>query len=62
MKAENRITYSKDFDNEFSYDGKDLGAACSKEKTVFKLWSPLADNVTLYLYPDGNGDTEEKKE
>lgn len=62
MKAENRITYSKDFDNEFSYDGKDLGAACSKEKTVFKLWSPLADKVTLYLYPDGNGDTEEKKE
>lgn len=41
MEAENRITYSKDFDNEFSYDGKDLGAACSKEKTVFSygvLW------------------------
>ena len=61
MKAENRITYSKDFDNEFRYDGKDLGAACSKEETVFKLWSPLADKVTLYLYPDGNMDTEENR-
>ena len=61
MKAENRITYSKDFDNEFRYDGKDLGAACSKEGTVFKLWSPLADKVTLYLYPDGNADTEENR-
>lgn len=62
MKAENRITYSKEFDNEFRYDGKDLGAACNKEGTVFKIWSPLADKVTLCLYPDGNMGTEEKKE
>lgn len=62
MKAENRITYSKEFDNEFRYDGKDLGAACNKERTVFKIWSPLADKVTLCLYPYGNMGTEEKKE
>lgn len=57
MKAENRITYSKDFDNEFRYDGKDLGAVCSKEETIFTLWSPLADKVTVRLYANGN--TEE---
>lgn len=62
MKAENRITYSKDFDNEFRYDGKDLGAACSQEKTVFTLWSPLADKVTLRLYLSGNAEEKDCKE
>lgn len=62
MKAKNWITYSKDFDNKFRYDGKDLGAACSKEGTTFKLWSPLADKVTLYLYSDGNVDAKGKKD
>ena len=56
MKAENRITYNKDFDNEFRYDGKDLGAACTKEETVFTLWSPLAEKVTLRLYSSGNAE------
>ena len=59
MKAENRITYNKDFDNEFRYDGKDLGAACTKEETVFTLWSPLADKVTLRLYSNGNAEDKE---
>lgn len=62
MKAENRITYSKDFDKEFRYDGKDLGAVCSEEKTVFTLWSPLADKVTLRLYVSGNADADDCKE
>ncbi len=62
MKAENRITYSKDFDNEFRYDGKDLGAVCSEEKTIFTLWSPLADKVTLRLYTSGNADADDCKE
>ena len=59
MKAENRITYSKDFDNKFRYDGKDLGAVCSSEGTVFTLWSPLADKVVLRLYTSGNEDAED---
>ena len=59
MKAENRITYSKDFDNEFRYDGKDLGAVCSSEGTVFTLWSPLADKVVLRLYTSGNEDADD---
>lgn len=62
MKAENRITYSKDFDNEFTYDGKDLGAVCSKEETIFTLWSPLADKVALRLYSSGNAEEKDCKE
>lgn len=53
MNFENRIVYTKEFDEKYRYDGKDLGAVCSKEKTVFKLWSPLANKVTLYLYDNG---------
>lgn len=62
MKAENRITYNIDFDNEFRYDGKDLGAACSQEATLFTLWSPLADKVTLRLYFSGNAEEKDCKE
>ncbi len=52
------IHYNKDFDNQFRYDKKDLGAICSKEGTVFKVWCPLADRVKLHLYKDGR-DSEE---
>lgn len=62
VKAENRITYNIDFDNEFRYDGKDLGAACSQEATLFTLWSPLADKVTLRLYFSGNAEEKDCKE
>lgn len=62
VKAENRITYSKDFDNEFTYDGKDLGAVCSQEETIFTLWSPLADKVALRLYSSGNAEEKDCKE
>lgn len=59
MKAENRITYNKEFDEKYAYDGKDLGAFCTKERTVFKLWCPLADGVTLRLYKSGNEGADE---
>ncbi len=62
VKANNRIIYSKEFDNEFRYDGKDLGAVCNEEKTVFTLWSPLADKVTLRLYRSGNAEEKDCKE
>ncbi len=44
------IQYSKEFDVKFRYDGKDLGAICSNEGTIFKIWCPLADKVELHLY------------
>lgn len=32
------------------YDGDDLGAVYSKEKTVFKVWTPYANSVSVLLY------------
>lgn len=44
---------SEEFDNEFRYDGKDLGVCCESGRTVFKVWSPLAERIELCLYRDG---------
>ena len=40
-------------DAEYTYDG-DLGALYSPEKTVFKVWSPTATEVTLNRYATGS--------
>ena len=50
METKNYITYSEEFDKAFSYDGKDLGASCTVEGTIFKVWSPLSDSVAIYFY------------
>lgn len=59
METKNYITYSDEFDNVFGYNGKDLGASCTKEGSIFKVWSPLADRVELHLY---NGDEKLPRE
>lgn len=48
-------------DDEFAYSGNDLGATYSKEKTVFKVWSPTATEVKVNLYKTGS-DSEEGAE
>lgn len=50
--------YSKEFDQEYGYDGKDLGISCSPEAADFKLWAPFAEKVELCLYTDGDRETE----
>lgn len=50
MKTDRYIRYNKEFDVKFEYIGSDLGVACDKEGTIFKVWCPLADRVTLHLY------------
>ena len=40
---------TREFDELYAYDGDDLGPNYSKKCTTFKLWSPLADKVTLKL-------------
>lgn len=40
----------KDIDKKYRYTGNDLGATYSKDKTVFKVWSPLADEAAVLLY------------
>lgn len=32
-----------------------LGAAYTPEATTFRLWTPLAEAVSVNLYPHGNG-------
>ncbi|WP_234125061.1 type I pullulanase [Clostridium hydrogenum] len=44
-----------DFLDKYYYSGE-LGAIYSKEKTVFKVWSPTAEKIVLKLYSEGNGD------
>ena len=58
MKVNHRIAYSQEFDQLYGYAGEDLGATYTREKTVFRLWSPLADSVTLRLYRSGTAEAE----
>lgn len=44
---------SKEFEGKYYYGGSDLGASCGKGGTIFRLWSPLAEQVILNLYEDG---------
>ena len=47
---------SESFEEEYAYDGDDLGAIYTKEKTNFRLWAPTASKVELNLYEAGSGD------
>ena len=42
----------KEIDDKYYYGGI-LGAVYTPEQTIFKVWSPCADKVTVNLYPDG---------
>ena len=37
----------------YTYSGNDLGVTYSKEKTTFKVWSPISANMVLNLYGKG---------
>ncbi len=50
MNNDKRLDYDKEFDRWYAYDGCDLGATCTPVRTVFKLWSPEAVRVELFLY------------
>lgn len=52
----NKIIGSSYFDEAFAYEGDDLGAVYTKEKTGFKVWAPTASEVSLNLYEQGDGD------
>lgn len=53
MKRKIGATY---FNDELVYDGNDLGAVYTKEKTTFRIWTPAAGKVSLNLYEQGDGD------
>lgn len=45
----NDATFFEHFDDEYYYDGDDLGFTYTKERTTFKLWAPLASKVSLFI-------------
>lgn len=47
---------SKAFEEEFTYEGDDLGSIYSAEKTAFRVWAPTAQKVVINFYEAGEGD------
>ena len=48
------VAYSSaEFENKYTYEGDDLGATWTKDKTTFKVWAPTADKVEVKLYKSG---------
>jgi len=48
------ILYRLDnFKNAYTYEGNDLGVTVAEGKTTFKVWSPVATSMKLYLYDNG---------
>ena len=45
---------SQAFEQAYTYEGNDLGAFWTKEKTVFRLWAPTAEAVMIRLYKSGD--------
>ena len=48
---------SAEFEEQFTYEGDDLGATWSKEGTFFRLWAPTATEVKINLYESGTAGT-----
>ncbi len=46
--------FDSSYDSQYAYSGDDLGCTYTKEKTTFKVWSPLATSVTLCRYATGS--------
>ena len=43
-----------DFEETYTYPGSDLGSYWTEAKTVFRLWAPTAQAVTIHLYRSGD--------
>ena len=50
---------SKEFEDEFTYTGNDLGVTITEGSTFFRVWAPTAMKIELNLYAEGNGGTAE---
>ena len=47
------------FEADFTYEGDDLGAVWTAEKTSFRVWAPTATEVMLNLYKSGTAGTDD---
>jgi len=55
MKNQRPAFDSTAFRNKFHYRGSDLGARYTRAATTFRVWAPLADEVSVVFYRDGLG-------
>ena len=56
------IYSTESFEAEYTYEGDDLGAVWTKEKTTFRLWAPTASAVKVNLYKSGTAGTDDLME
>lgn len=42
------------FEKYYCYDGNDLGMTYTKDFTTFKVWAPIAANMSILIYDKGN--------
>ena len=47
---------TEEFAEAFTYEGDDLGATYTPEKTNFRVWAPTASDVQINFYEKGQGD------
>ena len=47
------------FESQYTYEGDDLGATWTAEKTTFRLWAPTATAVKVNLYESGTAGTDD---
>lgn len=51
--ADKDVLFDTDiFDEKYYYDGE-LGAIYSKERTIFRVWSPVSETIKLRIYESG---------
>jgi len=50
---------SAEFEEKYTYEGDDLGATWTTEKTDFRVWAPTASDVRINLYTTGNPDAND---
>lgn len=47
------IVKTKKFDEDYFYDGDDLGVTYTPKKTTFRVWAPTAFRIDVVLHEDG---------
>lgn len=53
LSVDSSIYSSEAFESAYAYTGNDLGATYKSDKTVFKVWAPTAESVSVLLYSKG---------
>ncbi|MBQ2902375.1 MAG: type I pullulanase [Agathobacter sp.] len=54
------IYSTKEFEDAYTYEGKDLGLTYTDVKSTFKVWAPTAEKVVLNVYASGTKGTDDK--